>query len=128
MFTIVESSTTISWAPAMSNSNNVLFELRRALVGSAARFMMSVIASPDRLETGELRLDRLVQMRAHRAADVVGEHFDLAGFDAVEHLADDGGGISFRCLHGGCHVGVDVADVHTDDLHAARRKLCADRV
>src|SRR4051794_17866111 len=98
MFTIVESSTTISWAPAISNRSSVLFELRRALVGSAARSIVSVIASPDRLEASELRLDRLVQMCAHGAADVVGEHFDLAGFDAVKHRADHGGRVGFRRL------------------------------
>src|SRR4051794_41949203 len=85
MFTIVESSTTISWAPAISNRSSVLFELRRALVGSAARSIVSVIASPDRLEASELRLDRLVQMCAHGAADVVGGHLHPPRLDARQH-------------------------------------------
>src|SRR6266536_5730130 len=136
MFTIVESSTTINWAPAIRNSSSVLFVLRRAVVGAAASASatcwLSVIGKlqvssgragglgVDRREPSELRLDRLMEVGAHHAAGLVGENLDVTGFDAVEHLPDHVCGVALRCLHPGGQVRVDVADIDPDDLHAAR--------
>src|SRR6266508_5558131 len=113
MFTIVESSTTINWAPAIRNSSSVLFVLRRAVVGASATCWLSVIGKlqvssgragglgVDRREPSELCLDRLMEVGAHHAAGLVGENLDVTGFDAVEHLPDHDCGVALRCLHPG---------------------------